>query len=147
MIEKLINQHEKDLNKWKSLLNEEISTLERYISSLNKIDFKDSPAYDVSKSTQVDNIASTMTAISRDITRYEMNINKHESILEGLKKAQELSKWRLTLTTILLSQNAWGGRLLSLNAIKSKKLTLEFKFSKVNFFLYNCWHCLNVCYN
>lgn len=92
MIEKLINQHEKDLNKWKSLLNEEISTLERYISSLNKIDFKDSPAYDVSKSTQVDNIASTMTAISRDITRYEMNINKHESILEGLKKAQELSK-------------------------------------------------------
>lgn len=92
MIEKLINQHERDLNKWKSLLNEEISTLERYISSLNKIDFKDSPAYDVSKSTQVENVASTMNAITRAITRYEMNVNKHEAILEGLKKAQELSE-------------------------------------------------------
>lgn len=89
MIEKLIEEQEKELARHKALLDDEISTLERFIASLSKTDFKEDPVYDVSKSTQVDTVVSTMSAISKTIAKHEMNVHKHEEIIEGLKQAQE----------------------------------------------------------
>lgn len=88
MLDKQIERQEVNLVKYTALLDDEVKTLQRFVSAISDKGFLSDAKSGLTLSTQVHNVISTISSIGRVIDRYESEIFKHQEILTELKLAK-----------------------------------------------------------